>query len=149
MRDLSHVLRRHYWLERKCPQRCVRIRTPPYVSNRADVRHVVLDSAFPDSAVELQPHGGAITKPERFIILCSDGLVDLYDDKIADSEWARVVGEAFLQVSSDVSTRTPNPALALLRAALGGTDGVLVSRMLTVEMTSRWMDDTTIVVLRL
>lgn len=42
-----------------------------------------------------------------------------------------------------------NLALSLLRDALGGNEIERVSRMITVEMSFRWMDDTTILVQRL
>lgn len=160
-----------------------RIRTPPYLSNAPGVRHVALRSAFPPE----EPAGAQDTAREqaraRFLILASDGLVDLTDGDgdVADAGWGQAVGAALLRMrggppstasgvlsrehsmaegdlpspplqGASTSTRHPepaNPALALLRAALGGGDGALVSRMLTVEMGERWMDDTTVVVLRL
>jgi len=101
----------------------------------------------------------------RYLILCSDGLIDLYDDVIEFETWAHIVGEALVKAELDGSgngSTTPtlgneeakngqagNPALALLRSAIGGDDPVVVSRMLTVERDGRWMDDTTIVVLPL
>ena len=121
-----------------------RIRTPPYLSNAPDVYHRVL------------PPGS-----RRALVLASDGLTDLYDgyahQDMAD-EWAEAVGRALDASSPSGSpngsggkrgSQRPNAALALLREAIGGDDTQLVSRNLTVEMEERWMDDTTIVVLRL
>lgn len=103
--------------------------TPPYISNRADIRHV-----------EIGPK-------ESFLIMCSDGLLDLYEDKGLELEhlasvWVQVLAKRDLWDRS-------NLALYLLRDALGGDDIEKVSRMMTVEMSFRWMDDTTILVQKL
>ena len=106
--------------------------TPPYLSGVPDVRHVDLASA---------------NASEAFLIMCSDGLMDLYDDDRLNLEHVlapRWVGHVAAQ-----SRDSENLALALLRDALGGTDTDKVSRLMTVEMTFRWMDDTTILVQRL
>ena len=128
-----------------------RIITPPYLSAEPDVHHVALKSAFQrrepvDSSASVAPGDPTITQ-RRFLILCSDGLTDLYQEaEDPSSAWAGVVGRALLEAAVGDPV---NPALDLLRASLGGSDPVLVSRMLTVEMTSRWMDDTTILVVPL
>lgn len=104
--------------------------TPPYISNRADVRHA------------------EIVGREAFLIMCSDGLLDLYEDtglqldSLAD-KWVQLVAKR--EKPWDAS----NLALYLLRDSLGGNNAEKVSRMMTVEMTCRWMDDTTIIVQRL
>ena len=107
-----------------------RIRTPPYLSAQPDVYH----RALPPSPAAL--------------VLASDGLTDLYDGyahaRMA-AEWAHAVGHAL----DAGGGRGRNAALALLREAIGGADTQLVSRNLTVEMEERWMDDTTVLVLRL
>ena len=112
-----------------------RIRTPPYLSNTPDVYHFNLSAG-----------GGATSR--RALILCSDGLTDLYDgysaQEMAD-EWVEVIGRELDSNTGPNSGRT-NLALTLLREAIGGRDTQLVSRNLTVEMEERWMDDTTIVV---
>lgn len=106
--------------------------TPPYLSGVPDVRHVDLT---------------ALKSSEVFLILCTDGLMDCYDDdrlKLQDDlgpRWVRHVGKQ--------SKEPGNLALSLLRDALGGNDTVKVSRVITVEMSFRWMDDTTILVQRL
>lgn len=115
--------------------------TPPYLSNVADVRHVDLKDTREgdvDRSADAQP----------FLILASDGLTDLFKDRKptlqgAVDVWAKVVANA---MGSD---KKENLALSVLRDALGGDDLEAVSRMLTVEMSQRWMDDTTILVQRL
>ena len=81
-----------------------------------------------------------------FLILCSDGLTDLSEDRLHLEEklaphWVNVVSRKY--------SYDDNLALALLRDAVGGDDIRKISRHITVEMTSRWMDDTTILVQRL
>ncbi|KAF8498824.1 protein serine threonine phosphatase 2C [Gautieria morchelliformis] len=106
--------------------------TPPYLSNRPDVRHCRLDG-------EKDEDGDA--PPGAFLILCSDGLTAVYPKERNDvTNWVQVVGSA---VDSGVS-----PALALLWEALGG-DADTVSQYMTLESTEIWMDDTTISVLTL
>ncbi|TFK75287.1 protein serine threonine phosphatase 2C [Pluteus cervinus] len=104
--------------------------TPPYVSNVPDIRHV-----------ELSPHDAS----RSYLVMCSDGLLDLYEDQGLDPvstrrAWMRVIEEA---------DGGDNLALNILKDALGGEDVERVSRMMTVEMFYRWMDDTTILVQRL
>lgn len=132
-----------------------RNRTPPYVSNVADVRHVRL-GAYKSRGV-----GGADAGAGRFeayILMCSDGLTDLYDmegmrstpgefdTRAVMEECARKVRRA---VREGKEEEEDNLALHVLRDALGGEDEEKVSKMLTVEMTGRWMDDTTVLVQRL
>ncbi|KAF5386184.1 hypothetical protein D9615_002443 [Tricholomella constricta] len=101
--------------------------TPPYVSNRADVRYVKLE------------------EKETLLIMCSDGLLDLYQDK---GMALHGLGDFWVQLLAqrEKPWDDSNLALYLLRDALGGEDADLVSRMITVELTFRWMDDTTILV---
>lgn len=104
----------------------MRIKTPPYVSNIADVFHRTL----PDSPC--------------FLILSSDGLcsADTYEalqKSLIPDRWVNVVSRSLGQ---------GNTALSLLRDALGGLDIRRVSRNMTVEMEERWMDDVTIAVQR-
>lgn len=142
-----------------------RIKTPPYVSGTPEVAHVYLKETFTTPNSDLVPSigGGQLsgsqlsqaTELHRFLILCSDGLVDLYEDGPAPSDWAGVVGKALLSLNSRSQSDPPlppsesNPAVSLLRYAFGDDDEVAVSRILTVEMMDRWMDDTTIVVVPL
>ena len=117
-----------------------RIRTPPYLSNTPDVYYHSFCT-----------FGTTGTPSQRALILCSDGLTDLYDgyttQEMAD-EWMELIGRE-LDSPSGPNTARGNLALSLLREAIGGSDTQLVSRNLTVEMEERWMDDTTILVQRL
>jgi pyruvate dehydrogenase phosphatase len=106
--------------------------TPPYISSQADVRHT------------------EITFDEGYLILCTDGLLDLCEgsdldlDQTADG-WVQLVAKRG-QLEGNGPHVGPNLALCILRDALGGDDHEKVSRQMTVEMTGRWMDDTTILV---
>jgi len=102
--------------------------TPPYLSNVADVQHVDIRS---------------LNASEIFLIMCTDGLIDLYDDRDVNNlakRWVKVVAEG---------PEVGNNALHLLRQGLGGDDRENVSAMMTFELESRWMDDTTIIVQKL
>lgn len=103
--------------------------TPPYVSNRADIRHVAIR---------------ALKATDLRLIMFSDGLLELYGEReLHDLSryCSQIIGEAVSQ-----QRQPSNLALLLLRDALGGADEEKVSRLMTVEMTFRWMDDTTIIV---
>jgi pyruvate dehydrogenase phosphatase len=106
--------------------------TPPYLSNQADVRHVDLKRMH-------------ITK--RFLIMCSDGLVDLYMKDGTKAAPLEVLADRWVSIAGS-RTGDENKALRLLRDALG-SDQDNVSRMLMRESTQRWMDDTTILVQKL
>ncbi|KAI0319187.1 protein serine/threonine phosphatase 2C [Amylostereum chailletii] len=111
-----------------------RVRTPPYVSSVPDVHHLPLPRPAPGRSRDM------------FLLMCSDGLPDLYQGRgRADmvSHWVRTIGRAWRSGAHD------NLALALLRNALGGEDIRSVSQHLTVEMEERWMDDVTVLVQRL
>jgi pyruvate dehydrogenase phosphatase len=102
-----------------------RNRTPPYISSVPDIVHRRLG-------------------PRAFLVLATDGLSELYDgagraDMVAD--WARCVAEA-----AGTAPGKENLALRLLRRALGGEDLVAISQMITLDMDTPWMDDTTIIV---
>ncbi|KAI0769315.1 protein serine/threonine phosphatase 2C [Trametes elegans] len=129
-----------------------RIRTPPYLSSNPDVYHVPLRDGRAPGAGAGAGRGGATPNPqERVLILCSDGLSDLYDGyshQEMAAEWVQAVGQE-LDAPARPGSGRPHLALALLREAIGGSDTQLVSRNLTVEMEERWMDDTTIVIQRL
>jgi pyruvate dehydrogenase phosphatase len=117
-----------------------RNRTPPYISSEPDVVHRRLG-------------------PRSFLILATDGLSELYDgagrsDMVAD--WARCVAEAGTGAKAKAKVGTKgereegegeeNLALRLLRRALGGEDLMSISQMITLDMETPWMDDTTIIV---
>ncbi|EGO01335.1 hypothetical protein SERLA73DRAFT_179498 [Serpula lacrymans var. lacrymans S7.3] len=131
-----------------------RNKTPPYLSNEADVRHVDMKS---------------LDNTESFLILCSDGLVDLYMydeqrtgplDKIV-ARWVKIVGDSIARGDADVAP------LLLLRDALDGdgparvvrkviVDGDAIEedkgrilRNIAMEMPDKWMDDITLAVQRL
>ncbi|KAG1764525.1 phosphatase 2C-like domain-containing protein [Suillus occidentalis] len=105
--------------------------SPPYVSNLASVRYV-----------NLHAQSGC----DYFILMCSDGLVDLYTDNPDRAEsltslvqkWVGIVGDV---VRDDIQ----EAMLRLFRHALGAEDIDSVSCMLTVEMPVAYMDDTTII----
>ena len=104
--------------------------TPPYMSGVPEVQHVEL-----------------VKGTSSFVLMCSDGLMELYEDQrteldeILSKKWVDEVGKGYSKKS--------NLALGVLREALGGEDEEKVSRMMTVEMSFKWIDDTTILVLRL
>lgn len=108
-----------------------RISTPPYMTGVPDVKHINLASLGSTSS---------------FLIMNSDGLNDLSDDRLKletlAQRWVSFVGKEY-------PGENQNLALKLLRQGLGGEDEDRVSRMITVEMTWKWMDDTTILVARL
>jgi pyruvate dehydrogenase phosphatase len=125
-----------------------RILTPPYLSNKPDVRHVDLRRLHhPDS-------DATTAKPESFLIMCSDGLVDLYDardpsalDQNAKS-WMQAAskdGEGLYQGAAIYENR----ALRILRDGLGGEDTDKVAQWITVEITGKWLDDITVLVVPL
>ncbi|KII92337.1 hypothetical protein PLICRDRAFT_103299 [Plicaturopsis crispa FD-325 SS-3] len=109
--------------------------TPPYMSAKPDVQHVDL----------------TLSKgQERLLIMCSDGLMD--PDLIGGGgPDIPTLGKLWVDIVANGKPRQgyKNKALRLLREALGGDDENKVSRMLTVEMTTHWMDDTTILVRKL
>ena len=58
-------------------------------------------------------------------------------------EWGRVVAEV---VNKEGMSGKTNLALKLLRHSIGGEDVKSVSRVLTLDMNTPWIDDTTIVI---
>ncbi|KAF8891655.1 phosphatase 2C-like domain-containing protein [Infundibulicybe gibba] len=114
-----------------------RNRTPPYVSSTPDVHHLAFATLL-----------GTPTE----LIMCSDGLIDLCNDDDDDEgpDIRRMATGWVRAVRAYAATPGPedNRALALLRHTLGGDDVERVSRMMTVEIDMRWMDDTTILVHR-
>lgn len=104
--------------------------TPPYMSGVPEVQHVEL-----------------VQGTSSFLLMCSDGLMELYEDErveleeILSKKWVDQVGRGY--------SKKGNLALYVLREALGGEDEEKVSRMMTVEMSFKWIDDTTILVQRL
>ncbi|KAJ7713951.1 protein serine threonine phosphatase 2C [Mycena maculata] len=102
--------------------------TPPYMSAESDVQHVRVPS---------------LGASEAFLVLASDGLVDLSGDTYGyDHRHPKIGGKKWVEVLAR-KERTGNAALYLLRDAMG-QDEDSVSSMLTIESEQRWMDDTTI-----
>lgn len=58
-------------------------------------------------------------------------------------EWGRVVAEV---VNKEGMSDKSNLALKLLRHSIGGEDTKSVSKVLTLDMDTPWIDDTTIVI---
>lgn len=114
-----------------------RNRTPPYISSEPDVVHR-----------RLPPRSGGA---RSFLILATDGLSELYDGTARAemaADWARCVAETAAASGSPESSsaKGENLALRLLRRALGGEDLLSISQMVTLDMDTPWMDDTTIIV---
>ena len=117
-----------------------RIFTPPYLSNKPDVQHVNL--------AEIK----GITRGEITLVLCSDGLLDLFEAR--DESDLRRVAQRWIELGSVVGPDSPgsayeNGALRILRDGLGGRDEDQVAQWLTVEMSDKWLDDITTLVYRL
>jgi pyruvate dehydrogenase phosphatase len=106
--------------------------TPPYVSNRAEVEHLDLASLGPSAMPVL--------------ILCSDGLVDLYSRRSKVEDIAQAV-QSWITMSACEGSN--NLALDLLWDALGGDGGIEVSSKIVRGMSKKRVDDTTVIVLKL
>jgi pyruvate dehydrogenase phosphatase len=104
--------------------------SPPYMSGVPEVQYMEL-----------------LQGTTSFLLMCSDGLMDLYEDQRLElnenlsKKWVDKVGRGY--------SKKGNLALSVLQEALGGEDKEKVSRMITVEMSFKWMDDTTVLVQRL
>ena len=106
--------------------------SPPYITAEPEITHRKL---CPNT-------------DNGFLILCSDGLADLWSTTFSDEqrmveEWGRVVAEV---VKKEGVAGKTNLALELLRHSIGGDDAKSVSRVLTLDMNTPWIDDTTIVI---
>jgi pyruvate dehydrogenase phosphatase len=117
-----------------------RIFTPPYLSNEPQVRHVNLAEAK------------ASNKREITFVMCSDGLLDLFDAR--DESDLRKVAQSWMELGSETKPENPrdpydNGALRILREGLGGENEDQVAQQLTVEMTGKWLDDITALVYRI
>ena len=106
--------------------------TPPYLSNRAEVEHVDLASLDPSASPVL--------------VLCSDGLIDLYSRRSKIKDIAQAVQ---LWITTLTHEGRDNLALDLLWDALGGDDGAEVSSKIVRGTSNKRVDDTTVVVLQL
>jgi pyruvate dehydrogenase phosphatase len=115
--------------------------TPPYISAKPEITHRRLDRSSSASARTVGQ-----TIPSRLLILSSDGLTDLCQgpgqQKVIGT-WARNLQRNMGERSG---VRSGNMALQLLWQALGAEDNDSVSRVLTLDMDSSWIDDTAIVI---
>jgi len=117
-----------------------RIFTPPYISNKPEVQHVDLARTK------------ALTAGEITFVLCSDGLLDLFEAR--DESDLRSVAQRWMQSGSATDPKSSgdpyeNGALRILREGLGGRNEDAVAQILTVEMDDKWLDDITTLVYKL
>jgi pyruvate dehydrogenase phosphatase len=108
-----------------------RILTPPYLTHKAAIQHRKL-------------------KPEndRFLILASDGLTDLLSPDSPLLTDAHIQGVA--QALGEAREGGMPLSSQLLKYAMGGSNMSRTSQYLTVDMGAKdWMDDTTVVCLKL
>lgn len=117
-----------------------RIFTPPYLSNKPDVQHV--------SLVDIK----AYSKGEITFVLCSDGLLDLFEAR--DESDLKRAAQRWMELGSVADSGHPggtheNGALRILHEGLGGVDEDRVAQWLTVNMSGKWLDDITTLVYRL
>ncbi|KAL0947668.1 hypothetical protein HGRIS_013756 [Hohenbuehelia grisea] len=116
----------------------VRNKSPPYIS------------AIPEITYRrLAPRALGSIAPPRYLILSSDGFADLCNGTSQAhviTAWARKMESIPPMSPVDPAIKSNNMALRLLREALGGDDHCSVSRVLTLDMESAWIDDTSIVV---
>ncbi|KDQ59746.1 hypothetical protein JAAARDRAFT_205725 [Jaapia argillacea MUCL 33604] len=117
----------------------VRNRTPPYISSEAEIIHRPLTPKRGGCPIPLF-NRGLLNTPRPLLILCSDGLSDLYHG-LTPQEMAAVWAR-----NLTLRGQLTNLALQLLRDAIGGPDTHKVSQMLTLDMDSPWIDDVAIVV---
>jgi serine/threonine protein phosphatase PrpC len=80
------------------------------------------------------------------LVLCSDGLVDLYSRCSKVEDMAQAVKSWITTLTCEGSD---NLALALLWDALGGDAGVKVSNKIVRGVSNKRVDDTTVIVLQL
>jgi len=80
------------------------------------------------------------------LVLCSDGLVDLYSRRSKVEDIAQAIQ---LWITALTREGSDNLALDLLWDALGGDEGVEVSSEIVRGMSNKRVDDTTIIVLQL
>lgn len=106
----------------------MRNHTPPYISSTPEVTHYPLDPS---------PRA-----PRKYLILCSDGFTDICgtNQRAIVDQWARAAA-----CSGSRELDEKSLALRLLWQALGD-DPTSVSRVLTLNMDSPWLDDVSIVV---
>ncbi|KAJ3763224.1 phosphatase 2C-like domain-containing protein [Lentinula raphanica] len=124
-----------------------RIITPPYVSNIPDVQYFDLESKrsqLPHREFDDQENDH---KLRLCLLMCTDGLLDLFQEEPEYASDSTAIFRRCMKVASarpDTDNQATNPALMILRDALGGADVERVSAMMTVELYDKWMDDTTV-----
>lgn len=116
-----------------------RNRTPPYISTEADV---IYRRILP---------GGRPGLPRQFLVLCTDGLPELYDELgLTDRQKAELYVDAVVNGpgtrAGDIFRLEDNLALRLLKSALGGEDAEALSQMVAVQSDEPWIDDVTVIV---
>lgn len=118
-----------------------RVLTPPYVSATPEVTYRSLRS-------EVHASGGE--KAKFSLVLCSDGLADMFDARgWTREEAAQNIAKVVLdpgEKNQDTEGLGGNLALHLLKEALG-EDLEKQSMKLTADLEFQHLDDTTIVVL--
>lgn len=115
-----------------------RIFSPPYLSNKPEVRHVNL--------AEIK----GLTEGDITFVLCSDGLVDLFDAR--DESDLKEIAQCWMELGSATKNAvdaSDNGALRILREGLGGEEVDKVAQFLTVEMSGKWLDDITTLVYKI
>ena len=113
--------------------------TPPYISSEPEITHIRLDRSVDPTT---KANG---ERPLRFLILSSDGLTDLCQgpgQQRIIQRWARNLKKP---VAENSIGKSSNMALRMLWHALG-EDNDSVSRVLTLDMETAWIDDTSIIV---
>lgn len=125
--------------------------TPPYISSIPEITHRRLDRPPFDPVYTNGQDSIPATTPSlsRFLVLSSDGLTDLCQgpgQQLILNTWARNLRRNVGDAAAAIGNKSSNMALRLLWQALGGEDNESVSRVLTLDMDSSWIDDTTIVV---
>lgn len=107
--------------------------TPPYISNTPEVKHTRLTSS----------------PGRKYLILSSDGLVDLYKFGNAISDLA-AIASACAAVASSAQDKELNMAVQILWQAFGGDNGEnLLERAITKTLKGCRVDDITIMVIPL
>lgn len=112
--------------------------TPPYISVDAEVTHIPL------ARDNRRPNRRGV--PSQFLIMCSDGLPELFEGVPPSAIAQTYVDSIVSQDEAMAFDLSDNLALRLLKTALGGDDSNALSQMVAVESDRPWMDDVTILV---
>ena len=117
----------------KISELITRNRTPLYLSNQVEVKHVNIATMIPN--------------PTPILILCSDRLCDLYKRQSPISSLPQDV-QLWLTTTSPIECRS-NLASELLWDALDGDGGIQAATKTVRGMPGRRIDDNTVVVIQL